>query len=259
MPERPPVASLPMYDWPEVRWAHDALWAAVAERLNAAGMAAPAALERDRPSDDIWRDPGLVLSQTCGYPYATRLREKVQLVGTPVHEVGGCVGPLYSSAVITRRGEASEGLASFARRRIAFNADDSLSGYVALRAAMREAGLDPGVAEWIETGSHRQSVRAVADGDADLAAIDAVCWALAGEFEPDAVARLEAIAETPLRPGLPLITAGRRSDAEVAMLRIALDAALTSRETQEARRALHLTGTAVLDDKEYAAIAALGR
>ena len=48
MTERPPVASLPMYDWPEVQWAHDALWAALAMRLRAHGIEAPDRLDRDR-------------------------------------------------------------------------------------------------------------------------------------------------------------------------------------------------------------------
>ena len=36
-----PVAGLPMYDWPEVRDAVDALWSAIVERLRANGIEAP--------------------------------------------------------------------------------------------------------------------------------------------------------------------------------------------------------------------------
>ena len=83
-----------MYDWPEVQWAHDALWAAIAKRLQALGVEAPAMLDRLRPAEDVWLDPGLVLSQTCGWPYSTRLLDKVRIVATPVYEVEGCEGPL---------------------------------------------------------------------------------------------------------------------------------------------------------------------
>jgi ABC-type phosphate/phosphonate transport system substrate-binding protein len=246
-----------MYDWPEVRWAHDALWAAIAKRLAGLGVNAPATLDRYRPADDVWLDPGLVLSQTCGWPYSTRLREKVRIVGTPVYDAEGCNGPLYSSIVVTRRHERAKNLAALRNRRFAVNTSDSLSGYIALAAAMREAGVDPANAVWVGTGSHRASVRAVADGRADVAAIDAICWALAKQFEPEAVRRLRIFGRTPLRPGLPLITAGNRSDGELAILQGALQDALASEETREARHALSLSGTALVPDSAYRALSQL--
>ncbi len=246
-----------MYDWPEVRWAHDALWAAIAKRLAALGVKAPATLDRDRPADDVWLDPGLVLSQTCGWPYSTRLLEKVRIIATPVYEVEGCDGPLYSSIIVTRGDERAKNLSGFQGRRFAVNTRDSLSGYVALAAALREARVDLAGIEWVDTGSHRASVRAVADGQADVAAIDAVCWALAEQFEGEAVRHLSVLCRTPLRPGLPLITAGSRSDGELALLRGVLQDALVSDETREARHALWLSGVAIVEDSNYRALSQL--
>ncbi|MEP4421807.1 MAG: phosphate ABC transporter substrate-binding protein, partial [Nitratireductor sp.] len=40
------IAALPMYDWPECRAETDAQWAAMAGRLRAAGVDAPAQLVR---------------------------------------------------------------------------------------------------------------------------------------------------------------------------------------------------------------------
>jgi ABC-type phosphate/phosphonate transport system substrate-binding protein len=246
-----------MYDWPELQWAHDALWAAIAKRLTALGITAPAIVDRARPAEEVWLDPGLILSQTCGWPYSTRLLEKVRIVATPVYEVGGCDGPLYSSIIVTRPDERAKNLSGFEGRRFAVNARDSLSGYIALAAALREAGTDPAGIEWVDTGSHRASVRAVADGQADVAAIDAVCWRLAEQLESAAVRRLRILGRTPLRPGLPLITAGSRSDGELALLQGALHDALASDETREARKALSLIGTALVADSDYRALSAL--
>jgi ABC-type phosphate/phosphonate transport system substrate-binding protein len=248
-----------MYDWPEVAWAHDALWAATAERLDKAGLAAPASLERSRSLEEVWRDPDLVLSQTCGFPFATRLRGRVRLVATPAYAVEGCEGPRYSSMIVARRDEAGSRLADFAGRRVAFNTQDSLSGYVALVASMRDEGLAPDAFEWIATGSHRASIRAVAEERADVAAIDAVCWALALRHEPQATAALQIVATTPLRPGLPLITAAERSDREVAAIRAALVHAIAAPATTAAREALMINGLGVLDEWDYVPIAALGR
>ncbi len=252
-----PVASLPMYNWPEVRWANDALWAAVAEGLSVNGVAAPAELDRGADREATWTSPGLLLSQTCAWPFITRLRKTAQLVATPAYDAEGCAGALYSSFLVARAAEAGDSLSAFQGRRFAVNSRDSLSGYVALRSAMEAETLRERDVEWVETGGHRQSIRAVAEGAADLAAIDAVCWALAGRHEAAAVGRLRIVNRTPLRPGLPLITAGGADAATVRILRAALADALGSEATLPARQALFLAGIEVLDETDYAALAHL--
>jgi ABC-type phosphate/phosphonate transport system substrate-binding protein len=254
-----PVASLPMYDWPEVASAHETLWSTIADRLRDHGIAAPSSLERSRSSDSVWRDAGLVLSQTCGFPYSTRLRGLVRLVGTPVYDVPGCEGPYYSAMIVIRGSESAETLADLKGRRFAYNATDSLSGYQMLRAAMKEARIDPDMATWVETRAHRASVRAVAEDFADVASIDAVCWALALRYEPEAAARLKVIGTTSMRPGLPLITALERSDTEVQLIQTALKDAIADSATQAAREALHITGLGVFSEFDYSPIAAIGR
>lgn len=248
-----------MFDWPEVAWAHDLLWTAVAERLSDVGISAPPKIDRSRAVDDVWRDRGLVLSQTCGFPFATRLRGMVRLVAVPTYDAAGCQGAAYSSMVVVRQDEAAEEIGLFAGRRFAYNAADSLSGFLALKSAMREAGLDPSKVEWIETGSHRASIRAVAAEEADVAAVDAVCWALALKHEAEPASMLKVIAVTPLRPGLPLITAVERTDREVSAMRAAIRAAILDSATEAVRAALHITGVGTFDEWDYWPIAALAR
>ena len=256
MPEAKPVASFPMYDWPEVQWAHDALWSAIGPRLRENGIAAPDTLDRSRPLGEEWFDPGLVLSQTCGFPFATRLIGKVSLVATPAYDAKGCLGPYYSTFIVVRREECPSDLAGFSGQRFAFNSEDSLSGRIAFRIAMEAAGLSPQTESWVETSGHRASVRSVAACETDIASIDSVCWRLAQEYEPDAVSRLRVLAQTPLRPGLPLITA-RRPESEVSVIRSAVAEALADAATDKARAALHLAGVAVLTEADYAPIADL--
>ncbi|KGM31765.1 hypothetical protein P409_25335, partial [Inquilinus limosus MP06] len=102
-----------MYDLPEVRWATDALWAAVAARLSAAGIAAAPALDRESSLPDLWTDPALLLSQTCGNPYVRRHRDRLRLVATPRYAAAGCDGPRYSSQLVVRDDAPGEGLADF--------------------------------------------------------------------------------------------------------------------------------------------------
>jgi hypothetical protein len=247
-----------MYDWPEVQWANDALWAAIAERLRARGIDAPDALDRARPSEDVWLDPGLLLSQACGFPFATRLRRHVQLVGTPHHAVDGCRGPYYSSFIVVRKEDPAQWFSKFRGARAAVNARDSLSGFVAFKAALRRNG--PGVTptDWLETGSHRESLRAVADGRADIASLDAVCWALGKEYEADAVSELRILSQTALRPGLPLVTAMTHDPTVVEAIRASFADAVAADETKDACKALHVNGVSSIGVSDYEVISWLG-
>lgn len=104
------IAALPMYDWPELRAETDAQWAAIRDRLRAAGIAAPQSLTRENaPSGALdlaalWRDPALLLAQTCWGPMGLGLARHVQVVGQA--DYSGCEGgdgELYSSALVMRR------------------------------------------------------------------------------------------------------------------------------------------------------------
>ena len=124
---------------------------------------------------------------------------------------------------------------------------------------MSGGGVDPDSCRWIETGSHRASILAVAEEIAEVAAIDAVCWALALRYEPKAVARLTVVEMTAFRPGLPFITAVERGDKGVQSLRAAIKEALSDPATRAARKLLHIVGLGSLDEWDYGMIAGLGR
>jgi ABC-type phosphate/phosphonate transport system substrate-binding protein len=93
--------------------------------------------------------------------------------------------------------------------RLAFNAPDSMSGYLALQRDLEAQGSGLHIfSETIQTGGHRASIRAVAEGRADVAAIDAKTWCLAQRFEP-AARELAVVGWTGKRMGLPFVTAAR--------------------------------------------------
>lgn len=209
------LASLPMYDWPEQRPITYALWAGIREGL--AGLL-PATL--CRPADHAalhrhWRDPALRFSQTCWGPLSLGLERHVTVLAQPDYsDVPGGQGPLYRSALIAREGqvvapphgpEAALPAGVLKGRRLAVNGRDSMSGWLALAADLGDdpAALAAGV---VETGGHRASVLAVAEGRADLAAIDCRSWALAQAHEP-AARGLVVLGWTAARPGLPYVTA----------------------------------------------------
>lgn len=197
-----------MYDWPEVQGHTDAFWAAVRQALPST-LDAPAHLSRPDDISAPWRDSGLLLGQTCGLPYVSGRCAEAVPVARPVYDVPGARGGLYASALVCRSGAGTQ-LADFRGATAAINEPGSQSGMNALADAVVDVdarGSGGFFGEILHSGAHRRSATMVADGEADLAAIDAVAWALFGLFEPDRHSRLHVVAWTRPMPALPFITA----------------------------------------------------
>ncbi|WP_127903210.1 phosphate/phosphite/phosphonate ABC transporter substrate-binding protein [Solirhodobacter olei] len=205
------IAALPMYDMPGQQPANDAFWAAVRDALRARGIAAPDALDREIGLMEGWQAPELVLGQTCGLPFRTRLHDRVTLLATADYGLEDTPPGHYRSLFVVRAGEAAEDPEDYATRRFAYNQPDSHSGWAAPQIWAGKRGFRfPGT---LETGAHRDSAHAVAGDRADIAAIDAITWAMLNRHEPDLTGALKVIGRTDSAPGQALI-AGPGSDAE---------------------------------------------
>lgn len=212
------IASLGMYDFGPAMAANDRLWAGIRDRLRARGIAAPEALSRGEGAYwPAWEAPDLVLSQTCGYPFRARLHDRVAYVGTPDYGVEGCPPGYYRSVLVARADDPRCTLAEFDGARFAFNEALSQSGWAAPQTHV--AGLGLTLRPVLKSGGHRLSARAVAEGQADLAALDAVTWRMLQGDEP-AVARLKPVGLTDPTPGLPLIAAAG-TDTEATFAAVA--------------------------------------
>jgi ABC-type phosphate/phosphonate transport system substrate-binding protein len=199
------IASLPMYDMQPVIAANDRLWDAIRDGLRARGMAAPAALLRGL--DDLlahWLAPDLVLSQTCGMPYRTRLHGKVTLIGTPDFGVPGAPAGYYRSVFVVRKDDARQRLDQFEGARLAYNETTSQSGWAGPLHHAAERGLT--LRPHVHTGGHRLSLAAVATGRADIAGLDIVSWDMMQGFDANAAA-VRVVEMTDPTPGLPYIAA----------------------------------------------------
>jgi len=241
------IACLPMYDWPELTSAHDSYWQKLAFKLRENGIEAPETLSRDQSDGSYWLNPDLLLGQTCGYPLATALHEKVAYVATPVYDVEGCRGPYYSSAILARKNSPLTP-EKMAGSRFAYNGENSLSGYRSIKALVGEPS-DIFVSLH-KTGSHRNSARKVAGGSADIAALDAVCWHLLQQFEPKTANKLKVIGWSSQYPALPLITSLKTSQQTIDLMR----EILTSIPSE---KALAINGYEVLTTADYNKLSAL--
>jgi ABC-type phosphate/phosphonate transport system substrate-binding protein len=240
-------AALPMYDWPEVRPATDKLWERLRDALRAADIDAPDRLTRDREIADVWLDPELVLGQTCGLSLVRELSGRVAALGALDFGVPGCAAGWYRSAVVARADDPRKALSDFRDARLAINGRDSQSGYGAILHHAAPLARKGGFFAHTEvTGAHAASVARIAEGEADIAAIDFVSWGLARRFMPEAT-RLRMLMLTDPTPGVPLIAA---PGADVATYRGAITRAVRGLDAAT-RSELSLQGFAALDAADY--------
>lgn len=234
-----------MYDLPELRQATDEWWRGLARHL---GPDMPLSLTRADDLDRLWADPALAFSQSCGGPLTTAFEDRLVPLATPCYGAAGCDGPHYRSAIIV----GIDGSDEIAGSVIAVNYWGSHSGWTApaaLVAPLARGGSFFRAARL--TGSHAESVAAVAAGRADCAAVDAVTYALLARHRPQLVARTRILAWSPPAPGLPYVTRRDRPAAELAAMRAGLSAALADPQLAAAREALLIRDLAFLDLADY--------
>ncbi len=242
------IASLGMYDRAEVQPCNDRLWALIRDGLRAAGRAAPDALTRGAGAYwPAWEAPDLVLSQTCGFPYRAKLHGKVTLIGTPDFGVQGCEAGYYRSVFVAAKTDPRRAVAQFDGASLAFNEDLSQSGWAAPQNFARAHGI--ALRPVVRTGGHLLSARAVAEGRAEIAALDAITWEMIQRHEAFA-ARLQVVGLTDPTPGLPYISA---LGADAAMMFDVIAAAIDALPAAD-KTALCLRGLVKIDAAAYLAV-----
>ena len=248
------IASLPMY--PADRDAVGALWDALSSILTDMGVSGlPAQLLWPDDLHAHWRRPDLLLSQTCGYPLVTGLADDVHVVGTFHYTAPYCDGPNYRSVVIARADDGREDLRLFRGCRVAYNSRDSQSGYNGFRALVAPLAINGRLfGEAIATGSHHASMRAVAGGQADVAAVDCISFTAIGRQELGLVAALKVIGLTELAPGLPLITPKSNGAGLVGILRTTLGQLVADPGLADIRQRLMIKAFTPLELADYAPI-----
>lgn len=239
-------AALPMYPVAGLRDAWDELYSTIASSVGERYSDTPLALDWTLDSHDGWRHPHLALSQACGWPLITELRNSVRVLGAFEHLLDGAASHMYCSVIVAR----SAHVPNASTDRAAINSADSLSGCVSLHAAFGFAlGQWPG--EVVLTGSHLASIDAVRGGSADVASIDALSWAYQQHLDPNRLDGLVVVQRGPLVPCLPLIVGGEADDALVAAWRSAFSAAMSNPSLARVRSLLLIEGFVPLDLADY--------
>ena len=198
------IASLRMYEWPEMRRSLNKYWQLIKYELLESGLSAPESLDLMLNEKDAWMHPNLVLGQTCGMPYRKFLYNKVSLIGTPNFGIMGCPAGYYNSVFITNIQDNRSDLIEFKNSVFAYNMENSQSGLAAAFDHTQKIGF------WFSnrliSGGHTKSSKLVANGQAAIACLDSVSWRLLQRYSLIGE-KLKVIAETKPSPGLPYISA----------------------------------------------------
>ena len=111
----------------------------------------------------------------------------------------------------------------------------------------------------VETGSHAASVESVAAGDADVAAIDAVTFALLQRHRPALMRRVRVLHWTVRSPGLPFVTSRRRSHETLIALQQVMSEVVADPGLSDLRRELMLTEFSPLSQAHYRSVLRLAQ
>lgn len=251
------VAELPWYDFSELQVHTDSWWSGIAKHLRLAGLdGVPSSLVRDAGYASRWRDPQLLLSQSCGYDVLYDAADHIVPIATPCYAAEGCEGPRYRSFVVVRTDRPWQSFQDLRGRSLAINQVSSHSGTNALRpqaAALQREGAFFG--EVVESGSHMKSLLALHRGEVDVACIDAVVLAILRRNRPEAVTNLRAVACTNTALAPPYVTSRHASPQLRTQLRAALQAAMVDPVLAEARDALMLRDLAFVPPASYRELA----
>ncbi len=250
------LASLPMYNLPEMRVANTRLWEALRGLLIEHGLSdPPQTLVFDRGPVPERIEPELLFSQTCGFPLETVFRGQAIRLGTPVYDAPGCDGPTHCAFFVVPEGSPAQTLADVKGGVFLLNSPVSNSGMNLPRRALAEiAGGQAFFGGVVETGGHPASLARMLAGEGDVASIDCVTYAFWRRYRPEAAMRVRIIGQTPRSPAIPFVTSVATPPPIVEILRDALRRVATEPRYAAVRAGLMISGIEDLPDEAYRAL-----
>lgn len=193
----------------------------------------------------------------CGYPYIdVNNRPQLRLLAVPLYQNR----PLYRSyLIVPAEDRQTQAIGDLAGGVFAFSDPDSNSGYLVPQFDLYRQGLDPArvFRKTFFTWSHRDVVRAVADGVAQGGAVDGYIWDTLARLNPALTARTRIVSRSPWF-GFPPVVSHRDVDPGLfAALRQALLAMAAAEDGRRVLTQLNLDGFTAGSDDLYDGIEAM--
>lgn len=237
------IVEFGFYPFEDARWAYEKFWGEVVKQCDWL----PKQLTWSNKPESLWSREEFAVSQTCGWPLVTRLAESVRVVGAFRQTTPESASHFYRSVVV---GRVDGTPFDFQGSTAAVNDLESLSGWISLIAAI-QGPQEIWRGEVQISGSHAESLRMLARGDAIVASIDSVSFAHIKRISPELIDSLFVICNGPLVPCLPIIANPKISDTQLTELRQALGIASRDPRIADATAALFISGFDALDLEDY--------
>jgi ABC-type phosphate/phosphonate transport system substrate-binding protein len=247
------VASLPMYNIPEIRKASSSLWNGIAKYLRLEGVEnVPDRLVFNRTLHNLWNDPNLMFSQCCGYDVVRRFENTLTPLAVPHYDVAACAGGEYSSLVVVGEDCQYDDVLEMQGTVAAINGPESHSGMSSLRELVASRHKNGRFFDAIRiSGAHVKSLAMLRRGEADVAAIDCVTYTLLSVYQPKSLAGTRVLGQTYHSPAPPYITRADYGDTIAERMRTALLRAFEDPAITSARQALLLKKIKCADITAY--------
>lgn len=145
----------------------------------------------------------------CGLLYTLQQDQQAryQVLAKPIF--AGHREPLYFSHLVVHQASGIQSIAELANKRLVINDPDSYSGHHALWAHWAKRSNPPQFVSMTRSGSHSNSLRMLATGEADVAAIDCTVfdyWLQSNKPEmQEILSQLRSIAQISPAPTPPLV------------------------------------------------------
>jgi ABC-type phosphate/phosphonate transport system substrate-binding protein len=236
------IASLPMYNIPEIRKASSSLWSGIAKYLRLEGVEeVPDRLVFNQPLHKLWSDSNLMFSQCCGYDVVRRFENTLTPLAVPHFDVADCAGGEYSSLVVVGEDCPYDDVLEMYGTVAAINGPESHSGMSSLRQLVASRHKDGRFFnEIVISGAHVKSLNMLRRRKADVAAVDCVTYALLSVYQPNTLAGIRVLGRTYHSPAPPYVTRTKYGANLAERMRTALLRAFEDPALTPARQALFL-------------------
>lgn len=251
------IASLPMYDFLEVRHTTAALWRGMVRHFRNEGIAQiPQQIVHDQNLSCLWSGDNLFMSQCCGYDVVHRYKTQLQVLGTPWFSAPGCYQGNYASTIVVPVNSPYQDVVDMHGTVVVINGPESHSGMNALFALVAPYSRDGRFFSEVKiSGSHAASLTALNTGDADVASVDCLTYELLRRYRPIAIEGTRPLGLTYAAPAPPYVTGANVDPETVARMKRALLATFTDASLCGVRQALLLAGIEISSAETYQPIA----
>ena len=246
------IASLPMYDFPEVRYSMDALWRRMVRHFKSEGVKnVPQQLVHDRHLHELWSDENFVF-QSVLWDIIYRYRDHIQVLGTPWFDAPGCCNGHYASIVVVAESSDYQNVIDMLGTVVVINGPESHSGMNALFSLVAPYSQREKFFSNVKiSGSHAASLDTVKRGDADVAAVDCLTYELLRRYRPTAIDGTRPLGRTFDAPAPPYVTRTNVDKETVQRMQNALLATFDDPSLADTRKALLLNNVEVSSSETY--------